>query len=158
MGLFRSSYLERLKEGDTAMLVLSALGGAGGAGGSTSGRMMSIGNGNGGSSSGGGGGSGMIMRTRSTRGSRRNLREWSSDSEHEFAGEDEVESAFETEVSSVRQGSETADEPSKGQDAMSGIGLQVAYESLPRRVRRRTAHWHLRDDQAAWLSQQQEVL
>ncbi|KAJ2617019.1 Chromatin structure remodeling complex protein sfh1 [Coemansia sp. RSA 1365] len=157
MGLFRSSYLERLKEGDTAMLVLSALGGSGGAGGGSGSGIMSMGNGSGGSS-GGGSGSGMIMRTRSTRGSRRNMREWSSDSEHEFGGEDEMESAFETEVSSVRQGSETVDEPAKGQDAMSGIGLQMTYESLPRRVRRRTAHWHLRDDQAAWLSQQEEIL
>ncbi|KAJ2779377.1 Chromatin structure remodeling complex protein sfh1 [Coemansia javaensis] len=163
MGLYRSSYLERLKEGDTAMLVLSALGGGGGSGGGGSGGMGAFGGlaglgGSGSGSGGGGGGIGMTMRTRSTRGSRRNLRDWSSDSENEFGAEDEPESAFETEASSAKQASETGDESGKRQDTMSGIGAQPAYESLARRARRRTAHWHLRDDQAAWLAEQGEVL
>ncbi|KAJ1965226.1 Chromatin structure remodeling complex protein sfh1 [Dipsacomyces acuminosporus] len=41
---------------------------------------------------------------------------------------------------------------------MSEIGVQPAYESLAKRLRRRTAHWHLRDDQARWLAQQEELL
>ncbi|KAJ2665522.1 Chromatin structure remodeling complex protein sfh1 [Coemansia sp. RSA 1199] len=151
LGFFKSTYLERLKEGDTAMLVLSALGGTGGGSGGTGGGSMV-------NMSGYGSGSGMNTRTRSTRGSRRNLREWSSDSENEFGQDEDVESAFETEVSSVRQGSEAGEQPKKQQDAMSEIGLQAAYASLPRRWRQRTAHWHLRDDQAAWVAQQDELL
>ncbi|KAJ2212358.1 hypothetical protein IW143_003920, partial [Coemansia sp. RSA 520] len=116
LGFFRSTYLERLKEGDTAMLVLSALGGTGGGSGGTGGGSMV-------NMSGYGSGSGMNTRTRSTRGSRRNLREWSSDSENEFGQDEDVESAFETEVSSVRQGSEAGEQPKKEQDTMSGIGL-----------------------------------
>ncbi|KAJ2312575.1 hypothetical protein IWW52_001735, partial [Coemansia sp. RSA 2704] len=63
MGYFRSTYLERLKEGDTAMLVLSALGGTSGGGGSGAGgagvgSMFNM--------SGYGSGSGMNTRTRST--------------------------------------------------------------------------------------------
>ncbi|KAJ2345774.1 Chromatin structure remodeling complex protein sfh1 [Coemansia sp. RSA 2618] len=152
MGFFKSTYLERLKEGDTSMLVLSALGGTGGnSGGTVGGSMVNM--------SGYGSGSGMNTRTRLTRGSRRNLREWSSDSENEFGVDEDAESAFETEVSSVRQGSEADEEPKrKKQDEMSGIGLQAAYEGLPRRWRQRTAHWHLRDDQAAWVAQQEELL
>ncbi|KAI8322779.1 SNF5-domain-containing protein [Martensiomyces pterosporus] len=151
MGLFGSAYLERLKEGDTAMLALSTLGSGSGAGGT-------------GSAGGLGGGtimtsSGRLTRTRSTRGSRRNLREWSSDSENEYGAENDAESALETEVSSARQGSEAGDEQQpKEAEPMSGIGTQPAYESLPRRPRRRTAHWHLRDDQAKWLAQQEELL
>ncbi|KAJ1989871.1 Chromatin structure remodeling complex protein sfh1 [Coemansia spiralis] len=100
----------------------------------------------------------MSTRTRSTRGSRRNLREWSSDSENEYGPDEDAESAFETEVSSVKHGSEAGGEGSKGQDLVSGIGLQPVYENMQRRARRRTAHWHLRDDQAAWLSEQEEML
>ncbi|KAJ1726195.1 Chromatin structure remodeling complex protein sfh1 [Coemansia biformis] len=72
--------------------------------------------------------------------------------------EDEAESAFETEVNSARQASEAGDETGKQLDMMSGIGPQPAYEGLARRLRRRTAHWHLRDDQAAWLAEQEEAL
>ncbi|KAJ2373802.1 Chromatin structure remodeling complex protein sfh1 [Coemansia sp. RSA 2607] len=154
-GLFRSSYLERLKEGDTAMLILSTLGGSGTGGGA--------------SSSGYGGGfdglgsrslsaSGIGRRTRPTRGSRRNLREWSSGSEDEFVMDEEVDSPFETEVSSAKQASEAGDDHVCSQELVSSIGPQPAYESLPKRARRRTAHWHLRDDQAAWLAQQDETL
>ncbi|KAJ1897500.1 Chromatin structure remodeling complex protein sfh1 [Kickxella alabastrina] len=100
----------------------------------------------------------MNMRKRSTRGNRRNLREWSSGSENEFGAEDEIESPFETEVSSAKQGSDGDLEHARSQDIMSGIGVQPAYEGLQKRARRRTAHWHLRDDQAAWLAQQEEVL
>ncbi|KAJ2604502.1 Chromatin structure remodeling complex protein sfh1 [Coemansia sp. RSA 1722] len=150
--IFRSAYLERLKEGDTAMLVLSALGGTGGGGGGGSGLD--------GPSMAGFGGSGSVnTRTRSTRGSRRNLREWSSGSEDDFGMDDEVDSPFDTEVSSAKQASVGDDEENgRGQDLMSGIGTQPAYEALPKRARRRTAHWHLRDDQAAWLAQQEESL
>ncbi|KAJ2290480.1 Chromatin structure remodeling complex protein sfh1, partial [Coemansia sp. RSA 2706] len=81
-----------------------------------------------------------------------------SDSENEFAGEEDAESVFDTEVSSVRQGSETAEDAGKKQEAMSGIGPQPSYATLPRRWRRHTAHWHLRDDQAAWVAQQEEIL
>ncbi|KAJ2663025.1 Chromatin structure remodeling complex protein sfh1 [Coemansia sp. RSA 1200] len=161
-GLFGSAYLERLKEGDSAMLVPSALGGSGGAGGlgGAGGGGLGSGLSLGGMALGGsaGGGGGMTMRTRSTRGSRRNLREWSSDSENEFGQEEEADSVFDTEVSSARQGSETMGEQGRGQDVMSGIGLQSSYEGMQRRARRRTAHWHLRDDQAAWLSDQEELL
>ncbi|KAJ2155897.1 Chromatin structure remodeling complex protein sfh1, partial [Coemansia sp. RSA 552] len=156
-GFFTTSYLERLKEGDTAMLVPSALGGSGGGAGGMGGGVAGS-SGMFGMGGGGGSGTGMLTRTRSTRGSRRNMREWSSDSENELGGEEEMESAFETEVSSVRQGSEAGEEATKPQDVMSEIGLQPAYEILPRRWRKRTAHWHLRDDQAAWLSQQEEAL
>ncbi|KAJ1850438.1 Chromatin structure remodeling complex protein sfh1, partial [Coemansia sp. RSA 486] len=106
------------------------------------------------------GGSGSVnTRTRSTRGSRRNLREWSSGSEDDFGMDDEVDSPFDTEVSSAKQASVGDDEENgRGQDLMSGIGTQPAYEALPKRARRRTAHWHLRDDQAAWLAQQEESL
>ncbi|KAJ1666585.1 Chromatin structure remodeling complex protein sfh1 [Coemansia sp. RSA 1813] len=154
-GLFGGAYLERLKEGDSAMLVPSGLGstGTGGSGGAGGGGAGASGFG-----SGSIGGGGMTMRKRSTRGSRRNLREWSSDSENEFGQDEDADSVFGTDVGSVRQGSETAGEQVKGQDVMSGIGLQQAYESMQRRGRRRTAHWHLRDDQAAWLSDQEELL
>ncbi|KAJ2852318.1 Chromatin structure remodeling complex protein sfh1 [Coemansia brasiliensis] len=146
MGYFKSSYVERLKEGDTAMLVLSTLGGSGGGGGGIA------------NMSGYGSGSGLGTRTRSTRGSRRTLRDWSSDSENEFGMDEDVESIFETDIGSVQQGSEAGEDTGKKQETMSGIGPQPAYETLPRRWRRRTAHWHLRDDQAEWVAQQEEVL
>ncbi|KAJ2726321.1 Chromatin structure remodeling complex protein sfh1 [Coemansia sp. Benny D115] len=152
--VFKSSYLERLKEGDTAMLVLSTLGNSGNGAGALDG--ISTRGGMAGSSV--VGSSGMGLRSRSTRGSRRNLREWSSGSENEYGAEEEVDSPFETEVSSAKQGSEAGDERAARQDLMSGIGPQPAYESLPKRARRRTAHFHMRDDQAAWLSQQPEAL
>ncbi|KAJ1921861.1 hypothetical protein LPJ71_001254, partial [Coemansia sp. S17] len=92
LGLFSSSYLERLKEGDTAMLVLSTLGGTsgGGAGGGGGGSGNNGFGGLGGFGSPTNAGSGnMNLRARSTRASRRNLREWSSDSENEFGGGDD---------------------------------------------------------------------
>ncbi|KAJ2847600.1 hypothetical protein GGI22_005932, partial [Coemansia erecta] len=137
------------------MLMPSGLGGAGGVGGGAGGSgSMGISGTLGGGSMGGG----MTMRKRSARGSRRNLREWSSDSDNELGQDEDADSVFGTETGSVRQGSEAAGEQAKGHDVMSGIGLQPAYESMQRRGRRRTAHWHLRDDQAAWLSDQEELL
>ncbi|ORX74933.1 hypothetical protein DL89DRAFT_264730 [Linderina pennispora] len=138
MGLFGSAYVERLKEGGSAMLVLSASGnttGAGNGAGSVHGGMTTS--------------SGRLTRTRSTRGSRRNLREWSSDSENEYGVEDDTESMFETDGGSVKNDSESRDGKSQEAEPMSGIG---------KRARRRTAHWHLRDDQAKWLAQQDELL
>ncbi|KAJ1932835.1 Chromatin structure remodeling complex protein sfh1, partial [Linderina pennispora] len=147
MGLFGSAYVERLKEGDSAMLVLSASGNTAGAGngaGSVHGGMTTS--------------SGRLTRTRSTRGSRRNLREWSSDSENEYGVEDDTESMFETDGGSVKNDSESRDGKSQEAELMSGIGVQPAYDAMQKRARRRTAHWHLRDDQAKWLAQQDELL
>ncbi|KAJ2326096.1 Chromatin structure remodeling complex protein sfh1, partial [Coemansia sp. RSA 2673] len=145
------------------MLVLSTLGGTGGGGGGGGGGSGNNGFGGlGGFGSPTNAGSGnMNLRARSTRASRRNLREWSSDSENEFGGgDDDFESALETEQSSVKHGSDNdgSGDKDKVQDLMSGIGLQPAYLNLPKRARRRTAHQHLRDNQAAWLAQQEEAL
>ncbi|KAJ1935523.1 Chromatin structure remodeling complex protein sfh1 [Linderina macrospora] len=129
------------------MLVLSASANTTGAGngtGSVHGGMMTS--------------SGRLTRTRSTRGSRRNLREWSSDSENEYGAEDDAESMFETDGGSPKNDSESRDGRSQEAEPMSGVGVQPAYDTMQKRARRRTAHWHLRDDQAKWVAQQDELL